>query len=145
MRNDKTEDTQQVADHQKRMMRLQEEKEEEQKRIVKTERERMRKELRRKEWHYSVAFRASLVGFIQEAKCCLRVQLRFCPNIGGCWYPTATAVRGTGSTVVRQQPPRMVGEKSTDKISHNTLTSCDHLLSMFYLLLTILVIFSVFI
>ena len=39
----------------------------------------------------------------------------------------------------------MVGEKSTDKISHNTLTSCDHLLSMFYLLLTILVIFSVFI
>ena len=26
----------------------------------------------------------------------------------------------------------MVGEKSTDKISHNTLTSCDHLLSMFY-------------
>ena len=34
----------------------------------------------------------------------------------------------------------MVGEKSTDKILHNTLTSCDHLLSMFYL---ILVIFSV--
>ena len=25
----------------------------------------------------------------------------------------------------------MVGEKSTDKISHNTLTSCDHLLFMF--------------
>ena len=24
-----------------------------------------------------------------------------------------------------------VGEKSTDKISHNTLTSCDHLLFMF--------------
>ena len=39
----------------------------------------------------------------------------------------------------------MVGEKSTDKISHNTLTSCDHLLSMFYLLLTILVICGVFI
>ena len=39
----------------------------------------------------------------------------------------------------------MVGEKSTDKILHNMLTSCDHLLSMFYLLLTILVIFSVFI
>ena len=42
-------------------------------------------------------------------------------------------------------PPRKVGEKSTDKILHNTLTSCDHLLSLFYLLLTILVIFSVFI
>ena len=39
----------------------------------------------------------------------------------------------------------MVSEKSTDKISHNTLTSCDHLPSMFYLLLTILVIFTVFI
>ena len=62
MRN---EDTQQVADHQKRMMRLQEEKEEERKRIVKTERERTRKELRRKEWHDSVAFNASLVVFLQ--------------------------------------------------------------------------------
>ena len=39
----------------------------------------------------------------------------------------------------------MVGKKSTDKILHNMLTSCDHLLSMFYLLLTILIIFSVFI
>jgi hypothetical protein len=45
---DKTEDAQRVADHQKRMMRLQEEKEEERKRIVKTERERMREELKKK-------------------------------------------------------------------------------------------------
>ena len=45
---DKTEDAQRVADHQKRMMRLQEEKEEERKRIVKTERERVREELRKK-------------------------------------------------------------------------------------------------
>ena len=43
-------------------MRLQEEKEEERKCIVKIERERMRKELRRKEWHYSVAFKASLAA-----------------------------------------------------------------------------------
>ena len=88
-------------------MRLQEEKEEERKRIVKTERERMRKELRRKEWHYSVAFKASLVGFLQQAKCRLRVQLRICPDLGGCWYPTAAAVRRTGSTIVRQQHPRL--------------------------------------
>ena len=39
----------------------------------------------------------------------------------------------------------VVGKKSMDKISHNMLTSCDHLLFMFYLLLIILVIFSVFI
>ena len=33
------------------------------------------------------------------------VQLQICPNLGGCWYPTATAVCQTGSTIVHQQPP----------------------------------------
>ena len=44
---DKTEDAQRVEDHQKRMIKLQEE-EEERKRIAKTERERVREELRKK-------------------------------------------------------------------------------------------------
>ena len=44
------------------------------------------------------------------------------------WYPEIWCHKGR--CVLRFT---MVGEKSTDKISHNTLTSCDHLPSMFYL------------
>ena len=37
----------------------------------------MRKGSRKKEWHYSVAFKASLVGFLQSAKCRLGSNFEF--------------------------------------------------------------------